>query len=187
MLATKLLHRSLKGLVVNSERIFIGKCISVQEGALELSRGRIYYTQYTFQVTEQIKGSVGRTISFRQYGLVKPRKVDETTALVKRVLLMPTYQEEREYVLFLGRDSRLGLTSPVGLHQGAFAIQRDSQGRKVASNGLMNRGLFKDLDPKEMSRLDLTQTEKNLTTTRKGAFPLRDFHSLVKKFARDYK
>lgn len=184
--STSLIHRNLKELVVTSERIFIGQCIAVQEGELKFPRGTIFYTEYTFQVSESIKGNVDGVITFKQYGLAKPRQIDENTILYNRPVGMPVYNENEEYMLFLIGDSRLGLTSPVGLYQGAFSITQDQLGRQVALNGASNRGLFKNMSSDELSTLALTRTELTLATRTKGPFILNDFVSVVKKFDRSY-
>jgi len=184
--STTLIHRNLKELVVASERIFIGQCIAVQEGELKFPRGTIFYTEYTFQVSESIKGNVDGVITFKQYGLAKPRQIDENTVLYNRPVGMPVYNENEEYMLFLIGDSRLGLTSPVGLYQGAFLITQDQFGRQVALNGAYNRGLFKNMSSNELNTLALTRTEQTLAARAKGPFILNDFVSVVKKFDRSY-
>ena len=184
--STTLIHRNLKELVVASGRIFIGQCIAVQEGELKFPRGTIFYTEYTFQVSESIKGNVDGVIKFKQYGLAKPRQIDENTILYNRPAGMPVYNENEEYMLFLIGDSRLGLTSPVGLYQGAFSITQDQLGRQIALNGAYNRGLFKNMSSNELSTLALTRTEQTLAARTKGPFILNDFVSVVKKFDRSY-
>lgn len=179
--ATKLLHRNLKGLVTFSKRIFMGTCVSIREGALEQKNGKLYYTEYTFEVSERFKGDVAETITFRQFGMITPKPIDETTAVFQRVSAMPIYRQDQEYMLFLIGDSRLGLTSPVGLHQGAFLIQEDEYGARMIANGLLNRGLFKDISSTEMDQIGLTRHEKNLGTFKSGPFDLDDFSSIVKK------
>ncbi|NIR51917.1 hypothetical protein GWO43_25420 [candidate division KSB1 bacterium] len=185
--STTLLHRNLKELVTIADRVFIGKCISVQGTEVQLSGGKIYATEYTFEVSESLKGSVGDVITFRQYGLSKPKQVGDELMYYGKIPAMPTYNENEAYMLFLGRDSKLGLTSPVGLFQGAFSIQQDNYGRQVAVNGIFNRGLFKDMDASEIQGLNLTQSEQRFVTKTSGPLFLHDFVSVVKKHVKTYK
>ncbi len=179
--STTLLHRTLKALAENAERIFVGKCIAVREGELVFDEGKIYYTEYTFQVTHKIKGNLRETFTFRQYGLSRPRQVGENLMLYNRVPGMPVYEEQQEYFLFLNRDSELGLTSPVGLFQGAFRVAVDIYGRKVAMNGLENRGLFRDADATRLAKQPLTEAESQLIRQVSGPMLLNDLISVVQK------
>ena len=44
--ATRMLHRNLKEIVEISKRVFVGKCLSVNEGAIEFDNGgKLYYTE----------------------------------------------------------------------------------------------------------------------------------------------
>lgn len=181
--STTVKHYNLNGLVSKAERIFTGQCISAGEGEIKFPKGSIWYAEYIFRISEDIKGTTGETITFRQYGLINPRKIDENTVMFNRPVGMPTYEVNQEYMLFLIGDSELGLTSPTGLFQGAFLIYHDELNRRVAVNGSQNRGLFRKDAAIELKQFDLTQSEKALVGKSKGAFVLDDFVSVVKKFA----
>ena len=185
-LATTLIHKNLAGLIVDSERIFVGECISVQEREIEFSTGSIWYTEYRFEVIDRIKGNFEGIVTIRQYGLVKPRQIGENRLLVSRIPAMPVYNENQKYLLFLRADSRFGLTSPIGLYQGAFLITHDQYGKEVAVNGIMNRGLFEERSSKSMNALDLTQSERQLAAKREGPFIAKDLISVVKKLVKSY-
>ena len=180
--ATKLVHRNLQELSSISKRVFIGRCVYVIE-SYNPGGGFPAYTEYTFEVSESIKGNVGSVIIFRQYGLRGPRQVSENIAYVGRIPGMPIYQEGQEYMIFLIGDSILGLTSPVGLFQGAFRVIEEN-GSKMVINGFNNVGLFKDLSAEEMElglSSELSQQEKGLMAVKKGPLHYNDFISLVKK------
>jgi hypothetical protein len=181
--ATKLRHRNLKGLVEVAQRVFSGKCVSVSEGVRDLvNGGKLYYTEYTFEVEENLKGDVGSAVTFRQFGWANPRQVDDSRAIFPGMLAMPNYREGENYLLFLIGDSRFGLTSPAGLTQGAFLVEKDPDGLALAANAILNRGLFRDIDSVEMDQLGMTSAEKQLCTFEKGPLPIREFKSVVKKF-----
>ena len=46
----------------------------------------------------------------------------------------------------LRRPSQYGLTSPVGLEQGRFRIERDALNIRLLRNGMDNAGLFSGID-----------------------------------------
>jgi hypothetical protein len=53
----------------------------------------------------------------------------------------------QEVVLFLYGESRVGLTSPVGLGQGAFRVTTDKTGRRIAVGGASPSTLTRGLSP----------------------------------------
>lgn len=184
-LATELAHRNIRQLCNLSQRIFVGKCVSATESFAPGS-GLPAYTEYTFQVTQLIKGNIGGTITFRQLGLRSPRRISEDLAYVGSIPGMPIYQEGKEYALFLIGDSRLGLTSPVGLFQGSFLVIEDEHGNRMFVNGINNVGLFKESSAETMkTRAGLSQAEKALFSMTKGPISYEVFNSLVKKIVNE--
>lgn len=120
---------ALDEMVAYSHRIFRGICLSAEpDGVIS----GLPVTRYTFRILEEVKGATGeRTISFRQIG-----SAGESFEI-------PRYRVEAEYVLFLYPESEIGLTSPVGLLQGAFQVMRLSvDGEPLVRNGVGNRNLF---------------------------------------------
>jgi hypothetical protein len=83
-------------------------------------------TVTTFAVLERVKGAGTRTFTMRQAGGEL-----HGVAIDYHV---PRFDVGREYVVFVPAASRLGLASPVGLDQGAFAITAGVAG-KEATNG----------------------------------------------------
>ena len=124
---------NLEELTGRADRIFTGRCLSVrsiphpQLGAVE---------QVTFEVEESIKGHLGSRLTIR----VLPSTLGAPSSF--------RFTEGERVLLFLYRDSELGLTSPVAMGQGRFAIATDKQGRSFAVNargaGPLVRGLSED-------------------------------------------
>lgn len=177
-------HHPLAELVQEAERIFVGVCVSVGDGTLsQPGGGGIPYTEYTFEVRDALKGSPGKSLTIRQYGVRAPRPTpDGTRALVTRARGMPVYQPGQELLLFLIGDSSLGLTSPVGLDQGAFRLITEN-GKKRAVNGFNNVGLFRGMSPASVSAAPLPAEESQLLGVEKGPLDLDPFLSLVRKMA----
>ena len=124
----------------------------------------------TLQVLDPIKGSPGAQLTFRQY-VWDIRDRDRKLG----------YRTGEEVVLLLRRPSQYGLTSPVGLEQGRFKVERDAANNRVVQNGLNNAGLFTGIDqtsPTLKSRL--SQPMQQLVTVHTaGPITYDQFKSFV--------
>src|SRR6267142_101730 len=78
----------------------------------------------TLSVSKVLKGDAGATFTFRQF-VWEPQDVETAAG----------YRKSPELLLFLNPNSPYGLTSPVGLEQGRFRVERDAKGNAFASNG----------------------------------------------------
>jgi len=115
-----------------------GRCLS----AREISEGvSVPYTEYEFEVLEAVKGCRGKngkvleTITVRHAGTTKPWLREDGIRVLPLDFGVPQYQVGEEFVLFLTRESRLGLCSPVGLQQGKFLVTRDRRDSNVSHRG----------------------------------------------------
>jgi hypothetical protein len=182
--ATTMRHHPLTELVAEAERVFVGLCVDARDGALaQPDGGAIPYTEYTFEVREVIKGSLGARLTIRQYGVRQPRPTPGgTLAVVSRVPAMPVYLPGQETLLFLVGDSTLGLTSPVGLGQGAFRVAIDG-GQRRAVNGFNNAGLFRGMSAAALRGQALAPEEAALLAIPRGPVALDPLVSLVRKLA----
>ena len=107
---------NLRDLVEQADRIFVGRCLSVESKVTN----NIPLTTYTFEVVEQITGVSTNTVTVRQFGLTKPISIGGGLARAMIIQGMPQYKEGHQYLLFLVKESPIGLSSPAGLFQGAF-------------------------------------------------------------------
>lgn len=129
--------------------IFHGRCVK----KTEVTAGApVPYTEYRFRVLSAVKGCRDRggklleTLTIRHAGRRKTYVRPDGTKAVPLRLGLPTYRVGEEVVLFLTRESRLGLCSPVGLYQGKFSVRR--RGNRISvRNALYNAGLFKRVEP----------------------------------------
>jgi len=149
--------RNLTQLVAEARLIVVAKVIRVTDG---INAQGLPYTEVTLDVAECPKGGLaaGERPSFRQYGLVAPRKLSNGRMLnTVSPEEFPRWQEGEQVVAFLVAPARrTGLQTTVGLGQGKFSLL---DGRVV--NGLGNRGLFIGvrvadglLDARERAMLD---------------------------------
>jgi hypothetical protein len=130
--ATSVRPLELQELVDQSHQIFVGKVVSIQEGVVPESN--LNYTEYTFAVSDWVKGGSAKMITVRQLGRFNG---------VSQIPGLPKYKKGKETLLFIHRASQIGLTSPVGLHQGHFPIEKSANGERFVLPGRMNSSLLK--------------------------------------------
>ena len=94
-------------------------------------------TVTTFVVLDRVKGRGTSTFTVRQVG-------GELNGVVADYHV-PKFAVGSEYVLFMPPASKLGLASPVGLSQGAFAVAQGPGGKEVG-NGRDFASLLSDTD-----------------------------------------
>src|SRR5581483_4870427 len=105
-----------------AEKIFAGSCIAVEENINE--RGLSILT-VTFAVHDALKGNVGETVTFRQLNPIQPPpprpEIGGLWAAIPTFGL-PSYTKGEEAILFLQKEGRTGLTSPLGFQQGKLPV-----------------------------------------------------------------
>jgi hypothetical protein len=127
----------------------------------------------TLRVREAIKGAAGDTYTFRQY-IWDLRDPDDVAG----------YRKGQELLLLMNGPSRYGLTSPVGLEQGRFRIERDRSGREVATNGAGNLRLFERLQDAPGKPAALTERQSNLVAKhRRGPVALDELEAMIRACA----
>lgn len=136
-LATQPLKKNLTGLIAAADMVVSGTVLRVSDGL----EGGVPFTEVTLQVRGALRKSLqsGSEFSFRQWGLLAPRKMPNGKYLLPmQIEGMPSWHAGEQVVVFLNPPASVtGLRSPVGLSQGKFT---SVDGR--ASNGDDNRGLF---------------------------------------------
>jgi hypothetical protein len=129
---------NLTQLVAEARLIVVAKVIRVTDG---IDAQGVPYTEVTLDVAACPKGGLasGERSSFRQYGLVAPRRLSSGRMLnAVSPKEFPRWQEGEQVVAFMQPPARrTGLQTTVGLGQGKFSLL---DGQVV--NGLGNRGLF---------------------------------------------
>ena len=164
--ATKVVALGIEEIVARADRIFVGTCVEAR-GETDPEHG-IVVTRYTFSVSRPVKGQVGGTVTFRQYG---------GRAGKRRTVIdgLPVYRPGEEVVLFLKPDSEWGLTSPVGIFQGRYGVATDAaSGRKA---------VVQDLYAPHLSGEALSRAARALSKparlSREGRMDLEDFVGLI--------
>lgn len=129
-----------------ADRIFSGRCVDVR-----VAHDRILdrtVTHVTIDVDRAVKGPARGRLTIRMLG-----NQDAAASSEGEIEGLPRFKVGEELILFLHADSRHGLTTPVGFAQGRFLVVHDKHGRPVATNGLGNDLLFRDLSQQARGRL----------------------------------
>ena len=164
-------QRNLVDLISLSEIILVGDVVSVTDGL----ENNVPYTEITVNIKEALRGGLKGTYTFRQFGLLQPRLMDDgRTNLLVTPDGWPTYAVGEEVILFLYKPAAVtGLRTTVGLFQGKFAIVDGK-----IHNRIDNRGLFSGM---KVQKGLLNQAEEKLLLTEHGAIDAETFISVVRK------
>ena len=175
--ASQLVPQNLKQMIKVSDEIVTGEVSKVSDGI----QNGVPYTEITLKVKGSIKHEMktDSSYTFRQYGLLKPRKLaDGRYLLPSKIEGMPTWAVGEKVTTFFNKPAtHTGLRTPVGLAQGKLT----SAGPKAA-NSFNNRDLFKGMtvDPSV-----LNPNEAAMLASRGGAVETGIFLQLVKRAVKE--
>lgn len=127
----------------------------------------------TLRLHETLKGDAPSTYTFRQYIWDLRDRQDAAG-----------YRKGQHLLLLMNAPSRYGLTSPVGLEQGRFRIQRDRSGREIVLNGAGNSRLFERLSDPAAKPAALTPQQARLVAKhRSGPLALEELSAMIRAYA----
>jgi hypothetical protein len=142
--ATSLRSMNLEALVARAEKVFRGTVLQARAGTVDVGGGRLPIVTYRVRVDESFKGS---------YATMKGIRVAEITMLGRtdpirsgKYRLNPVLRDVPvlavgdTYLLMTTQPSRVGLSTTVGLGQGAFLITGKGE-QELAVNGFQNANL----------------------------------------------
>jgi hypothetical protein len=144
--ATTVKHLDLDKLTSSAARVFRGTVVAIKPGTVVAGGGQLPTTTYRIRVVEAFKGTFPTTkdnVAYAEITMVGSPKVSTPRGNLVRLDSfrdMPRLERGRDYLLFLTADSRINLTSPVGLAQGLFDIDTAAPSEPTA-NRMGNRGL----------------------------------------------
>lgn len=171
--ASQLVPQNLTKMIRAADVIVMGEVARVTDG---IDNG-VPYTEITLKVKGSLKKELKEKslYSFRQYGLLKPRKMAEGRFLLPaRIEGMPTWTVGEQVTTFLNKPSaHNGLTSPVGLAQGKLTMGADK-----SVNSFHNQGLFKGV---KVEGVSLGADEQAMLARPHGAVATGVFLGLLKK------
>ncbi|TQV86079.1 hypothetical protein FKG94_00525 [Exilibacterium tricleocarpae] len=130
-------------MTTQSEKIFRGTLIDAAKTKVNIGGGEIAAVVYTFDVTEVFKGQV-QTVKDRRVAKVTMLGTLQKQQAGQRVLPgLPLLSTGKQYLLMVAPAGPTGLTTTMGLGQGAFQILSGGK-TEVAVNEFNNIGLFTD-------------------------------------------
>jgi hypothetical protein len=163
--------QNLTRLIAESQSIISGTVSRMTDGVTESG---LPYTEVTISVSDVAKGKVrgGSEYTFRQFGLLKPRRMPNgKTLLAVTPEGFPRWAVGEGVVAFLYRPaSRTGLQTTAGLAQGKLSVLN---GR--VRNAFDNQGLF---DGVRFQEGLLTARERQMVSSQ-GALDAATFIGLV--------
>jgi hypothetical protein len=157
-------------LMTYSDSIVIGTVVDKKDG---FTKG-LPYTEVTLDVAQNLKGHQGEQLTFRQFGLIEPKRMgDGRVNLMVTPAGWPTYAKGEQVMLFLYKPaSQTGFRTTAGLTQGKFSIRN---GR--IANGLGNDELFAGVNIDAPLTTDL----QDLVNQAGGAYEAEAFFALVRQ------
>lgn len=143
--ATTVKHFDLGGITASAARVFRGTVTDVRPGSVSVGGGQLDTTIYRIRVTEVFKGEFAtvKDITYADIEMAGSIKTDAERSGVRHFSIfrdMPRLERGRDYLLFMTAESRIALSSPVGLAQGCFDIDTSVPSEPTA-NRVNNAGL----------------------------------------------
>lgn len=163
VIATTVLPVSLERMSKKAELIFYGAAINNEVKVDDVS-GRVA-TFSTFEIIDVIKGDTGTKHTIKQIGGQLPG-----SKIFQRVQGVPRFTVGEQYIIFLPQASRLGFSSPIGLSQGRYIVQKQN-GLSTVSNvrapeALINRSTPTGSDKPLIKKSTTTSLSEFLKTVR---------------------
>ena len=147
--ATTVKHLDLGGITASAARVFRGTVTDVRPGTVNVGGGQLATTIYRIRVSEVFKGEFAtyKDITYADVEMVGSPKADAQGSGVRHFSIfrdIPRLERGRDYLLFMTAESRIALSSPVGLAQGCFDIDTSLPSEPTA-NRLNNAGLVAEV------------------------------------------
>jgi hypothetical protein len=148
--ATIMLQMNLGEMTERADKIFRGTVISVLEGTIEAGGAELPMVTYRLKVDELLKGEATQVkgdkavMEIRMIGSLVHNKTDENgNVKFSPFRDVPRLAEGSDYLLFTTVESSIGLSTTVGLGQGAFKVSPvdGTRGEYQAVNEFNNAGL----------------------------------------------
>ena len=105
----------------SAARVFRGRCVAARPGTVDFKGRPLAATTYAFEVSEYLKGSGPRYLTFRQAG-TPDRGVSDLGRIAGLTVFVPGV----EYLIFLRPESKIGLTSAAGRGRGVFLVSGET-------------------------------------------------------------
>jgi len=141
---------NLGEMTVNADRIIHGTITEIETGTVAAGGSDLPTITYVVRVVEVLKGSAAtdndNQIRVTMFGSLKDARSEGDVTRLFRIYEGPKLKSGMEYLLFLTHPSGIGLSTTVGVGQGAFRFLNDG----TVVNEARNNGLFRDMDRQGM-------------------------------------
>jgi hypothetical protein len=147
--ATMLQHMELGELVQRADRIFRGTVIDVEQSSVEAGGGELPMVLYRLRVEEMVKGEADVVkgdeafVEIRMVGSLKDQGPQGGLERFDMFRDVPRLTMGSDYLLLTTPTSAIGLSTTVGLGQGAFSVHSVDK-TDYAVNQFDNAGLGLD-------------------------------------------
>lgn len=143
--ATMLRQMSLRDLATNADKVFRGVVVGIDTTTVRAGGSDLPVTIYRLKVGEEFKGSFNApkgepVVELRMLDTSKSVARTGNATRLSRFSDLPRLQMGQDYVLFTTRPSSIGLSTTVGLGQGAFSIQSGTK-EEMTVNAFGNANL----------------------------------------------
>jgi len=153
--ATTLVQMNMKDLVTRADKVFRGTVTSIDTTTVRAGGGDLPVIVYRLRVQEAFKGSFDEhngepLLELRMIGLAKAAHGSGSVQSRNVLRDLPRLEMGHEYVLFTTAPSAIGLSTTVGLGQGAFTILgagKEEMTVNAFNNAGLNRGLARPVLP----------------------------------------
>jgi hypothetical protein len=171
--ATTVKHFDLGHMTASAARVFRGTVTDVRPGTVKVGGGELATTIYRIRVTETFKGEFAtfKDVTYADVEMIGSIKTDSESTGIRHFSVfrdMPHLVRGRDYMLFLTAESRIALSSPVGLAQGLFEIDTSIPSQPTA-NRLNNAGLAADVAKGPLPYAELAERVRTIIATQEGA------------------
>lgn len=143
--ATMVLKMDLANLVDRADKVFRGTVVDVTEGTVQLGGGELPTVTYRVKVDEAFKGEylAKGDESYAEITMIAPikRAPDGDIVAFSKLPALPQLQKGQDYLLMANAPNHLGLSTTIGLGQGAFKVFFVEK-TEMAANELNNLGLY---------------------------------------------
>lgn len=147
--ANLVLKMDLGDLAQRADTIFRGTVLSVEPGTVAAGGAELPTVTYRLRVDETFKGDFAATKGVAEITMLGNLKGEEPGGPVTRFSHLPDLPNlvrGGDYVVFTTPPSAVGLSTTVGLVQGAFKVYRAADRQEMAVNGINNTGLTETID-----------------------------------------
>lgn len=138
------LKMDLADLALRADHVFRGTVLSVEPGTITAGGAELPTVTYRLQVGEAFKGDYSDTKGIAEITMVGSLKEDTSNGSIRRFSHLPGLPDlvrGGDYVVFTTPPSAIGLSTTVGLGQGAFKLYFTADRQEMAVNEVNNAGL----------------------------------------------